>query len=378
MIEYGLPVLFVVLLWWFSTGVILFLDGLPRHTYRWSLAGATALLAASIGFLAAGRDDVSATGAYLAFTGAVLTWGWHEMSFLMGVVTGPRRLPLPEGCRGWRRFGYAVQTIVHHELAIAATGLLIVAVTWGGANQVGAWSFLILWGMRLSAKFNLFLGVRNWNEEFLPQHLRYLETYFARRPVNPLFPVSVAVSTGLGGVLLAAALAAETGSFEATALLLLATLLWLAVLEHWFMVVPLPTSALWSWGFQSRQGDEGATDPGADCCQAATRAGRSDRAGRGLRSWSTILAGPCDPDGLHAVLEAVVNGGFGDVRRVNGVARAGSGWVQFYVAGGRAGMAAVAAMPREEARVVAVGRSVDGPRLMAAFEACAVPVGGTA
>ena len=32
--------------------------------------------------------------------------------------------------------------------------------------------------MRQSAKLNLFLGVRNLGVEFLPQHLRYLQSFF--------------------------------------------------------------------------------------------------------------------------------------------------------------------------------------------------------
>jgi hypothetical protein len=31
------PVLFALFAWWFSTGIIIYLDGLPRHTYRWSM-----------------------------------------------------------------------------------------------------------------------------------------------------------------------------------------------------------------------------------------------------------------------------------------------------------------------------------------------------
>ncbi|TVQ74779.1 MAG: DUF3623 family protein, partial [Chromatiaceae bacterium] len=32
MIQYGLPILYVVFLWWFSTGAIIYLDGLPQRT----------------------------------------------------------------------------------------------------------------------------------------------------------------------------------------------------------------------------------------------------------------------------------------------------------------------------------------------------------
>jgi hypothetical protein len=39
MSQYALPVLFALFLWWFSTGAILYLDGLPQRTFKWSMAG---------------------------------------------------------------------------------------------------------------------------------------------------------------------------------------------------------------------------------------------------------------------------------------------------------------------------------------------------
>ena len=41
--DHGLPVLYALFVWWFSTGLILYLDGLPRRTFRWSMLGATVL-----------------------------------------------------------------------------------------------------------------------------------------------------------------------------------------------------------------------------------------------------------------------------------------------------------------------------------------------
>ena len=66
---------------------------------------------------------------------------------------------------------------------------------WGGANQTGWWTYIVLWSMRLSAKLNLFLGVHNLSESFLPTHLRYLQTYFTRRACNWLMPFSVIAGT---------------------------------------------------------------------------------------------------------------------------------------------------------------------------------------
>ncbi|MFZ5558082.1 MAG: putative photosynthetic complex assembly protein PuhE [Pseudomonadota bacterium] len=255
MTEHALPALFVLLLWWFSTGAILLMDGLPRRTFRWSMLGASAVAGAAIYGLAAGSAAPTVAGAYAAFTCSLLVWGWHEVSFLLGYITGPRKEPCPEGCAGWRHFRHAAGTVMHHELAIAATAFALVALTWGEPNQVGTWTFMVLWWMRLSAKLNVYLGVPNLTEEFLPDHLDYLKSFFNRKPMNLLFPVSVTAATVVAALLVQAAFAPGTGDFEAVGLTLLATLLALAILEHWFLVLPVPDAALWSWGLRSRESE---------------------------------------------------------------------------------------------------------------------------
>jgi putative photosynthetic complex assembly protein 2 len=256
MMEYALPVGYTLLVWWLSTGLVLFLDGLPRATFRWSMLGASAMLGVALYGLVRTSGDTTVAGAYLAFTCGVLAWGWQEMGFLMGFLTGPRKQPCASGCNGWRHFGHGIQALLYHELAIVGMALAIVAITWGGPNQVGTWTFLLLWAMRQSAKLNLFLGVRNLSEEFLPDHLKYLAQYFRKAPMNLLFPVSVTVSTVIAGVLVDRA-AASAGAFESVGCTLLATLLVLAILEHWLLVLPLSTTALWSWGLRSRGSDAG-------------------------------------------------------------------------------------------------------------------------
>lgn len=252
MAELGVAVLFAAFAWWSATGAILYLDGLPPESFRRSMLGATVLLLVGLYGLARTSADDSVASAYLAFTCALLVWAWQEMSFLMGFVTGSRRIDCTPGARGWRRFGEATLAIIHHELAIAVTALVVLAITWGGPNQVGTWAFMVLWVMRLSAKLNLFLGVRNLGEQFLPEHLRYLRTYFTRRQMNPLFPISITASTVAAVMLARQAMGAQPGSFEAVASTLVAALLALAVLEHWVMVLPLPSEALWSWCLGSR------------------------------------------------------------------------------------------------------------------------------
>ena len=249
---YVLPVLFALFVWWFSTGVIMYLDGLPRRTFRWSMLGATILLGVSLWGLQVSSHQLSVRGAYVAFTCGLLAWGWQEISFYMGFVTGPRNEPCPEGCRGWRHFGHAIQTSLWHELAIIAAAAIVVGLTWHAPNQVGTWTFMVLWWMHQSAKLNVFLGVRNLNEEFLPEHLQFLRSFLTKKPMNLLFPVSVTVSTVIAVHLVNMADATGASMFQHAGFTFLATMMVLAIVEHWLLVLPLPAAALWGWSLKSR------------------------------------------------------------------------------------------------------------------------------
>jgi putative photosynthetic complex assembly protein 2 len=248
---HGIPVLLTLFIWWFSTGIILYLDGLPKRTYRWSFLGTSIVTVMALAGLIATRDISSVTAAYIAFTCAILMWGWQEMAFLMGYITGTRDAPCPANATEPQRFMFATQAIIYHELALIATGLVIVAFTWGNANQVGALTYFILWAMRLSAKLNLFLGVRNLYEKFLPDHLKHLESYFKKSAMNLLFPVSVTAASIVAAILWNNAIS-NTNAFDITRDTLLATLLTLAVIEHWFLVLPVPAEAMWNWALGGR------------------------------------------------------------------------------------------------------------------------------
>lgn len=242
----ALSALFAILLWWASTGIVLYLDQRPRPTHARSLRGASVVGVLALAGLVATRDLATVGGACLAFACAVLVWGWHEMSFLTGRVTGPRRHACAVGCRGPRHFRHAVEAIIHHELALAATLALLVALSWTATNWVGAATFALLWIMRLSAKLNLFLGVRNPGTELLPAHLHYLSSFFGSRPINALLPVSIATTALLVASLARSALDA-TSAFEATGHGLVAALAALALLEHLFLILPWSVARLWGW-----------------------------------------------------------------------------------------------------------------------------------
>ena len=247
-----MPVLFVIAAWFVATGIVIALDRLPRWTFRYSLSGMAVVAVAGLWLARHVAPDASPRGAYLGFAAAIAVWGWHEMSFLTGMVTGPRTLPLPPGTTGRARFRMAAATLIWHEIALALTALALLALTWGQPNQVAAFAFAVLFAMRVSAKLNIFLGVPNLTVDFLPAQLAYLKTYFKVAVFNPLFPVSAAVGT-LAAVLLAeAALTAAPGA--ATGFTMLAALAALGTLEHWFLVLPTKDAALWRWAMATNAG----------------------------------------------------------------------------------------------------------------------------
>jgi putative photosynthetic complex assembly protein 2 len=251
------PFAFTIAVWWVSTGVILFLDRLPRHTFKWTMGAATLLCLFAFAGLAETSRHTTVASAYCAFSCALLVWAWQEVAFLLGYVTGSRREPCPPAARGWARARAAFSAIDHHEFVLLALAICVYAMTMDEPNRTGWWTFLILWTMRQSAKLNVFLGVRNLSERFLPEHLHYLQTYFARKPMNGLLPISVIAATAFAVPLWQAALASEADTFALASNTLLAALLSLAIVEHVFLVLPLSLEKLWTWGIA-----DAAPDPG--------------------------------------------------------------------------------------------------------------------
>ena len=245
--------LFALAVWWFSTGLLIYLDNLPRATHRWSMAAATLVLMLALRGLHTACMQASVAGAYAAFTYGLLVWGWQEMSFFMGFITGPVPEPCPPECLGWPRFVRALKACLYHEVACLAFGAVIVMLTYGGPNQVGAWTYAVLWLMRMSAKLNVLLGVRNLSEEFIPEHVGFIRSFLRQRPMNLLFPFSVTLATIATVLLAQRALAEGATSFNATGAVFVALLLFLAVIEHWFLVLPIPMTALWKWSLSERR-----------------------------------------------------------------------------------------------------------------------------
>jgi putative photosynthetic complex assembly protein 2 len=238
-----LPLLYVVMLWFASTALVVALDHRTRAQKTLTFAGVAACAAVAAISLLAPRTDAFA--AYASFTAALVIWGWHELSFLTGAVTGPRRAPLPDSATGWTRFRLSSATVIHHEIAIAVTLIVLAIVSRGLPNQTSASAFAILFAMRLSTKFNIFLGVPNFSTDIMPPQLAYLKSYFRNARFNALMPLSLIAGAALTFWLGSTALA--TAGDAAINYTLLTGLALLGVIEHLFLVLPIGDTALWRW-----------------------------------------------------------------------------------------------------------------------------------
>ena len=236
---------FTALCWWLGTGVILWLDRLSPRSFRFSLAGWTVLLALSFWGVAHSMREVSVVNAYLAFGSVIVMWGWHELTFLTGWITGPRKTPLEAGAQGWSRFVQSVQVMLYHELALLANFALLWWMQEGQHNHVAICTYALLWFMRLSAKLNLFFGVPQNGAQYLPAHLKYLASYFRTRDMTLWFVLSMGAAMGTWFWLVW--LAQQGAVAITTGWVMLATLLGLAIVEHVIMIFPWPLERLWGW-----------------------------------------------------------------------------------------------------------------------------------
>lgn len=254
----ALPVFAAILVWFASTGALLWLAASPRAAHGAVMATLSVAMAAATAGVVLVRSDATVAGALAGFGLGVIIWAWHEAAFLFGFLTGPRRSECPPGLSPWRRFLAASETVIAHEVAIALNAALLVALSWGGANQTAMWTFLLLWGMRLSAKANIFVGAPHLSDELLPERLHYLKSYFGPKRVTVFFAITMILITIITVALAAAALSAPANAHEGASLGLLATLAALAALEHALMAAPVRDAEMWAW---TRRRDAARADP---------------------------------------------------------------------------------------------------------------------
>lgn len=216
--------------WWLSTGAIFALqrNELTRTLAMviFSLAG---LGAVAVTVVTRDRRTIRAIGA--AFLAGGLGWAWVTNALFGGWLVGP---PGVVATRPGRSFGLAIEALHATAFAEAAgLGVLIgsALLAWNRPNRTAAVAVLTLWATQQLAKLNIFLGVANPGERFLPEHLAFLTEFFGPPRNSPLLAVSVLFLAGLAILLVRKARRAPD---EATRFrhALVASLLTLAAIEH--------------------------------------------------------------------------------------------------------------------------------------------------
>ncbi|MCH2076839.1 MAG: putative photosynthetic complex assembly protein PuhE [Rhodobacteraceae bacterium] len=248
------PLFVALMAWWIGTGVIL----LAVRRSDVAGGGSLGLVLAGLPFLVFGlvgvptaAADATVWGIYGGFFAALCIWGWIELSFMSGIITGPNHDPLPEGTTGWPRVWAAWWAVAWHELLLLAALVYVFAASQGSLNVMAPWTFGVLYAARVLAKLNLFLGVPGINLEAVPGTLSHIPSYFRQGTPSALFPFTIIVLS-LATALWASRLAAAVSPEEMVTFGLLAALTGLALIEHWMMLLPTADTKLWRWLMPAR------------------------------------------------------------------------------------------------------------------------------
>ncbi|TYC61776.1 DUF3623 family protein [Rhodobacterales bacterium] len=242
-------VLIAIGVWWLSTGLVLSMVhwSTKRRLGPWQLLPAITLVGTfGFGLMFYGSTERTPLGSYAGFFGALLIWAWHETTFLTGMVTGRRKEECPPGLKGLDRFKAAWKAVCDHEIGLLISGLFLWFMFRESDNLFGLATFGLLWGMRISSKVLIFLGARHSISGLMPPAILHLRSYFNTGRTTPLFPLFLAVATGLFAVLVAGALRAHE-AYSLVGHILLAGFMALAIIEHIILVLPVSDTALWRW-----------------------------------------------------------------------------------------------------------------------------------
>ncbi|MEZ4638187.1 MAG: DUF3623 family protein [Caldilineaceae bacterium] len=208
LIQWAVPLLFVLFLWWFSSGLIMMLYGRSQRTIRWGFGAATVLAILSIGGLVATRHSQDPFSVYLAFACGTVLWGWLIASYYLGFITGPipslsandPKVQRWSQLRGWSRFFTALRTCLYHEVASLAVILLVAVLTWSYPNRWGLWTLLSLLIMH-SSWLNVFSGRAELPWSSCRPICAIWGALLVRRNINWLFPFSCAGRTASSAAL---------------------------------------------------------------------------------------------------------------------------------------------------------------------------------
>ncbi len=230
-------------IWWISTAIIIYFNFQPVVRFYFFL---TSLALGLIwGFLwIKHRNDDTIKGAYISFTGALFVWGFVEVSFYTGYIVGPYVRPIFAISPSWEAFHQAVHRSIYHEMMIMTLGIAALGIFWKAKNKFGLYTFFVLWFAHQSCKLNVFFGVTNIGQEFIPDTVSDMAPYMTVANMNWLFPFSVTLNTLFVYKFLKRARNPHEPSWRRIGYVLVCMMLMLALLEHWLLVLPLNES-LW-------------------------------------------------------------------------------------------------------------------------------------
>lgn len=233
-----------IFIWWASTAILIFFNFMPGA--RFTVFGTSLILAAiSVRWLLANRDNRTVSGAYLAFTAGLLVWAFVEASFYTGFVVGPEVAPMADvDGPSLPSFFHAVKISLYHEILVVVLGVSGLYLFRDAANRFGLYLFLLFWFFHQSAKLNVFFGVANTGEHFLPETVSALLPHMTTRSMNFLFPISVTINTVVAWYLLRQGVNRAQPRWKRVGYVLVGTMAALALAEHWFLVLPLE-GTLW-------------------------------------------------------------------------------------------------------------------------------------
>ncbi len=243
------PSLIALISWWFGTGIILLLVRLPKERFAFARVCWTLISLPALFFSYKSMQENSSANAYIGFISAIVLWGWHELAFLTGWISGHRKIELDPNLHIWARFKQSVEVIWHHELGLFINLMILIFLQYGHPNHTAMCTFALLWLMRLSSKLNLFFGVPQVGEQYLPSHLVYMGSYFCKKAVGGFFFLTMSISLSAWLYLI---WQAHEGLVTITShWVLLASLLGLAIVEHVLMMVPLSLERVWGWALKN-------------------------------------------------------------------------------------------------------------------------------
>lgn len=261
---FALPIVFIILMWWFSTGAVLWFANQSDTQSRAPLVAMAGVgVLGLIGVYFASFPSTSQAGAalgaakpYFAVLSALSVWAFIEFTFLTGAITGARKAACPRNVNEKERFWLAFSAINHHEYALVGGLLAVGLVSIPGGQIIAFATYALLWVMRLSAKLTLFSGAPKFALDMMPPKLSHLQSYFRHDRIGPVFWLSTIVFTAAFAAAVIILGSSTLTPHNSAGAIMLTTLLGLGVLEHWFMVLPIADSALWQWAMPGKNSDK--------------------------------------------------------------------------------------------------------------------------